>query len=142
MESKKKGKIWEKRVQSFFPPDLYIMQYYPGDFIDRYSVSNERPDYEFKDRKTGLKFFVECKYRSALSNDKINLVEGQLVRFREFAKLQPLYYALHLDLKDFRAGFYFFPIEIVEYSQLYYSRIKKYKRVGLSPLLPFELLRA
>lgn len=137
-----KWELWERGVRGYFPPENFVMVDHPREYVDRYSEANEKPDYTFRIRETGEEFYVECKYRSNIIGDMVDVCKvRQIYRYRDQAKQKAFYIFLYLDCSGDRRGYYFFPLSVVKNCKLFYSRIKNY-RVDLGSFDFFTARRA
>ena len=95
-----KGEDFETYISDYiFPEDKYTLIYKtPGeeDNAERFIESSLFPDFQFEDKKTGKKFWVEAKYRRDSYKDKIMWAsEKQLKRYKEYDRALPVFISTH-----------------------------------------------
>jgi hypothetical protein len=95
---------------------------------DRFVESSYKPDFRFRDKKTGKDFYVECKFRTGLKDGKYLWTnEKQFVRYNDF-KDAPVFLALgfvgHADYPD---RVFFLKLEDAKWVGLYLSHLEKFE---------------
>jgi hypothetical protein len=68
------GDLFEKKASEMFPEKNFsIVMYTPRreDIPGRMCENAKNPDFLFKDKKTGEKFWVECKFRTSTTYGKV-----------------------------------------------------------------------
>lgn len=130
-----KGEDFEKYVERYiFPIEEYTLIYRtPSEVMnaDRFVESSLYPDFQFRDQKTGKKFWVEVKYRQDSYKGKIMwATESQFKRYKKYDKKLPLFIALGVgghgkaNLPDF---LYIVPVKHIKYVGLYESFLNNYE---------------
>jgi len=130
-----KGEDFETYVERYiFPDEHYTLIYRtPNEAMnaERFVESSYYPDFQFRDKKTGKKFWVEVKYRQDSYKDKIMWAkEAQLKRYKKYDKKLPVFIAIGVggygkaSMPDF---FYIIPVKHIKYVGLFESFLKKYE---------------
>jgi hypothetical protein len=124
-----KGEAWQEKVKNdIYPASEYILlhespKYVPG---SRRNESALNPDLKFRNKKDNTVFWVECKYRSALYDGKVNWCSyGQFKRLKSEYK-EPVYIAFNLACKEL-GGIYIVPLTDIMYTSLFPSFFRKYE---------------
>ena len=135
-ESFIKGEDFEKYVRDFlFPINDYTLIHKTHNYNSNqedYIESSLKPDYQFRDKKNGLEFYVEAKWRNGFCNseNKISWCNpSQLKRYKEIDKNEAkVFIVLGIGGKPNSPNkIAIFPVSSCNYSQLYYSFIDKNK---------------
>ncbi|AEK19511.1 hypothetical protein GYY_03160 [Methanococcus maripaludis X1] len=132
----KKGKDFENYVMdNLFPKESFDLLYVTPDAKTnerRYVECSRKPDLQFRDKKTGNIFYVECKYRSRLFNEKFEWASnvGQAERYRNIEYLEeiPVYVAMGLmGASDNPKKVFLMPLKDIKYSGLFLSVLRNYE---------------
>ena len=137
--SERKGQKFEELVQdAVFTEEHYDLIHLTQDGTTnyiRYVKSSEYPDFKFKDKSNGKKFWVEAKYRTkwygTFPDQYIGFMkEYQLARYKEVDKTDPVFIAIGTGNKAWEPNqVYLIPV----------SRIEMAERIYKKFLLPFEI---
>ena len=130
-----KGEDFENYVERYiFPKEEYTLIYRtPNEAMnaERFVESSLYPDFQFRDKKTDKKFWVEVKYRQDSYKDKIMwATEAQLKRYKEYDKKLPVFVAIgvgvygNASMPDY---FYIVPVKHIKYVGLFESFLNKYE---------------
>uniref|UniRef100_A9A6V8 Uncharacterized protein n=1 Tax=Methanococcus maripaludis (strain C6 / ATCC BAA-1332) TaxID=444158 RepID=A9A6V8_METM6 len=134
--SHKKGKDFETYIMdNLFPKESFDLLHVTPDAETnekRYVESSRKPDLQFRDKKTGKVFYVECKYRSNLFNEKFEWSKSteQAERYRNIEYLEeiPVYIAMGLmGTSDNPKKVFLMPLKEITYNSLYLSVLKDYE---------------
>ena len=91
----RKGDAFEACTEKFFPSTHYDCVERTHDSKTnrtRFVESSLKPDFKFRDKKTGKCFYVESKYRSGLTDSKILWSNPkQLLRYQDYNKECPVF---------------------------------------------------
>ena len=132
----KKGKEFELYVLDNLFPEKYFelleMTHDHNTNSKRYVKSSLKPDFLFKDKKTGKIFYVECKYRSRLYKDKFHWAknEEQFQRYKDIESNEniPVYIAMGLGgSADNPDKVFLMPLKEIKYIDLYPSVLKNWE---------------
>ncbi len=132
-----KGDLFESYCSKLFHDDDFLCLHQTikqSDTGEREVKELEDPDYRFQHRKTGHKFWVECKFRGGLNYEgKIGWCEDwQLERYRKFQtshKPEKVYVVIGLrGMPSMPDSMYCVPLDKMEYPDTYPTRIEKYER--------------
>jgi hypothetical protein len=96
-----------------------------NDFVE----TSKEPDFKFRSRRSGRKFLVEVKYRSALYQGTVEWCKPyQLKRYKAIAKAMPVLVAIGLGgLPESPEHVYIVPIKHIRYTRLFPSFLKHYE---------------
>ncbi len=137
-----KGEEFEEYVRKYiFPNDRYELIHKTHSYIDNkkeYIGSSVYPDFLFRCRKTGRKFYVEAKFRSGFYGDKVVWAKPyQLKRYQEINEKTPVFVCLGLGGKP-KDPYYVFiiPISKLPYTGLYESFLEKFEFYTKKPVFP------
>ena len=130
-----KGEDFETYISRYiFPEDKYTLIYKtPGeeDNAERFIESSLYPDFQFEDKKTGKKFWVEAKYRRDSYKDKIMWAsEKQLKRYKEYDRALPVFIAIGVGgfgNASYPDYLYIIPVRQIKYIGLYESFLRQYE---------------
>lgn len=128
------GDAFEKHTSKLFPDDNFtILSYTPSCTIleGRRIESKKDPDFQFRYEKTGLVFWVECKFRSHLHGKRLhwsNYYQMNRYKKHEANTGQPVFIMVGLGgtPKDPSEKF-FIPLKHITYPKLYPSKFKDFK---------------
>ncbi len=132
----KKGESFEEFVKDYvFPDEKFILIRSTQDYRnnERYVEGKLEPDLYFRDRKTNETFFVECKFRSNLYQNKLQWAKDktQFKRYKEFqekVKPEKVFVVVGLGGKPYDPERVFkLPLEEIKYPALFESVFKKYE---------------
>ncbi|MFA6618858.1 MAG: hypothetical protein WCT23_07310 [Candidatus Neomarinimicrobiota bacterium] len=130
-----KGEEFEEYVRKFiFPISDYDLIHKTHDFNSNngdYVESSLKPDFKFRDKKSGKEFYVEAKWRSGVYNreNKIEWCnEKQLRRYKAIDKNEnKVYIVLGFGDKPIKPEeIVLFPISSCNYNALFDSFLDKY----------------
>jgi len=136
----KKGEKFEIYVMdNLFPEKYFKLLHKTHDFktnSKRYVESSLKPDFLFEDKKTGKIFYVECKYRSNLYQDKFHWAKDdkQFQRYKDFESNEniPIYIAMGLGgTADNPERIFLMPLKEIKYPALFPSVLKNWEVNGL-----------
>ncbi|ABO34838.1 hypothetical protein MmarC5_0524 [Methanococcus maripaludis C5] len=131
-----KGKNFESYVMdNFFPKENFDLLHVTPDAETnekRYVESSRKPDLQFRDKKTGKIFYVECKYRSRLFNEKYvwakNTEQAERYRNIEYLEEIPVYIAMGLmGTSDNPKKVFLMPLCNMENVAIFLSVLKDYE---------------
>ncbi len=132
-ESFYKGEEFENYVRKYiFPRDRYELLHRTHSYSDNkkdYIESSLYPDFLFRCKKTGRKFYVEAKYRSYFYPDYIQWAKPkQFDRYKKINEKTPVILSLGLggSPKDPELIF-IIPVSKIKYTKLYPSFLEKYE---------------
>jgi hypothetical protein len=135
------GDVWESSVsEKWFPKEFYELlekTHSDATLRQRMITSSRNPDFKFRDLVTGKVFFVECKYRGFIKDDKVIWTDYEHLKRYQLVK-EPVFVALHLSLNDDR--YYLMPLRLLSYPEIYMSKLKGYDRL-LYPVCSGDLWR-
>jgi len=128
-----KGEKFEDYTKSLFPASHFDLLHRTPDYdpdSKQFDESCLRPDFKFKDKKTGFEFYVESKYRKAIYGEKLEWCNyDQLKRYKEYDKEAPVFVLIGLEGKPYDPEFVFFiPLKEAPYMSLYDSVLRKHER--------------
>lgn len=132
------GEEWEDDVQDvIFPSYRYDILHKSPSFEEnniRYIESSLQPDFKFRDKRTKKEFWVECKFRRNLVNDKVEWAKP--AQFERLKVIQePVFICLALDIERYSDERYFLiPMQKIKYTGLYTSVLWDYE-IGFSPMV-------
>jgi len=137
----KKGEEFEDFVlNECFPDELFtIVEITPESShrLNRRVESRLRPDFCFRDKKSGDTFWVEAKFRSRMYRDKVIWAESwQMERYKEFEKEkgQPVFLVLGLGGVSWDPmRIYAIPLKEIKYTGLYKSFLRDYE-IKMTPI--------
>ncbi|MFT3945933.1 MAG: hypothetical protein QM763_03075 [Agriterribacter sp.] len=137
------GELWEKSVlRNFFPESMYrIVDKTHSDEVirARQIESSYKPDLTLRDLSNDKIFYVECKYRSTVYNDKIVWTDYEHLKRYQIVNIKyPVFIALHLELNN--SLYYLAPLTALTYPEIYKSVLKGYDRL-LQPICSGDLWR-
>ena len=130
-----KGETFEEYVRKMlFPKNHYDLIHRTQDYISNngdYVESSLKPDFMFRDKKTGREFYVEVKWRKGTYNreNKIDWCnENQLKRYTGIDKKERKVFVVlgFGDKADKPQEIILFPISACNYTSLYDSFLNKY----------------
>lgn len=92
-------------------------------------VHSSNPDFKFRDRRTQKIFYTEAKYRKYFYKGKISwCTDEQLKRYRQCNDVAPVFIILGVGGLPHRPELVFLiPLRVVNFTELYFSEIKKYR---------------
>ncbi|AEK19322.1 hypothetical protein [Methanococcus maripaludis] len=130
-----KGTAFELCCLDIFPEkdfDLLEMTHNPDSANGRFVKSDLNPDLQFKDKKTGNNFSVECKYRSSLFKGAFSWAKNkaQADRYREYEKENeiPVFIAMGLGgTPEKPEQIFLMPLKEIKYNSLFPSVLKDYE---------------
>jgi len=131
-ESFRKGEEFEAFIRNkLFTKDDYDMLERTHDYSSNkqdYVDSSKKPDYKLKSKKSGKEFYVEAKYRSALSNGSFEFKPYQLKRYKIISKETPVYILIGVgqEAKSPEQVF-LIPLKDVKYTTLFRSFLTRYQ---------------
>lgn len=146
LEPHEKGEIFEQYVRKrLFDYNHYeLLDRAPRYTADReqFALSALRPDFKFRERKTGLVFLVEAKYRTLY--DKNNLIRwsyrAQRERYLAYNREYPTFLLIGLGRHPERPDLLgLLPITQANYNCLFLKHIKQFKTPVDQPIPPKEL---
>lgn len=154
-DSYEKGKAFEDFVQNYiFTKDRYKLISRTQDYNQnsiRYAEDSKKPDFTFECLKTGLKFYVEAKYRSRFFEDQLEILNyKQKQRFDKLNNfdLPVLIIVGYEGFSNNPQNISLIPIDKLEYLKLYPSQLNKFKihrnslpNEELLKLLPREIIK-
>ncbi|MBN2838224.1 MAG: hypothetical protein JXM74_05670, partial [Fusobacteriaceae bacterium] len=132
----KKGKDFETyTMDNLFPKETFDLLHVTPDAETnekRYVESSRKPDLQFRDKKTGKIFYVECKYRSSLFNEKFEWTKSneQAERYRNIEYLEeiPVFIAMGLmGTPEKPKKVFLMPLKDIKYNALYLSVLRDYE---------------
>ena len=130
-ESSTKGNDFEYYVKSdVFPEDGYDMIEETHDYQYGWVASMLKPDFQFRDIKSGKEFWVECKYSTQTNKKGVKTLFNpkQLKRHKKINKKEPVYLCLGVkgpaSIPD---DLYIIPISLLSPYLIPWSLLKKYK---------------
>lgn len=132
----KKGKDFETyTMDNLFPKETFDLLHVTPDAETnekRYVESSRKPDLQFRDKKTGKIFYVECKYRSSLFNEKYEWTKSteQAERYRNIEYLEeiPVYIAMGLmGTPENPKKVFLMPLKDIKYNAMFLSVLKDYE---------------
>lgn len=135
MNSFDKGEIFESYlIRKIFTEDRYELIHRTNSFQqnqERYALNSMKPDFQFRCKETGRKFYVEAKYRSGFNHDdKMEVISHQQhVRFLNIQQDEncTVFLAVGYQGKPHSpAHLSFIPISDLQYSDLYFSTLQKF----------------
>lgn len=137
------GDVWEKQVlDNFFPANMYkiVDRTHSDDVLrERCIESSYKPDFTLRDLSNDKIFYVECKYRSTVYNDKISWTDYEHLKRYQIVNIKyPVFVALHLELNS--SFYYLAPLSALTYPDIYKSVLKGYDRL-LQPVCSGDLWR-
>ena len=131
-EEYKMGEEFENFVKSLFPEKYYVLVHQTHKYTEnkeRYIENSKEPDFKFRHKKSGHEFYIECKFRTGLYQDKFYWAksEEQMKRYKTFQEgVRPA--------KVFIAGspsdperLFIVPLDDIKYPSLYPSFLKPYE---------------
>lgn len=138
MRAVRVGESWQLEVKDvIFPKNRYDILHQTHSFHDnkgRYIESSLQPDFKFRDRFTKKEFWVECKYRGSLYNEKVAILK-QEQRDRLLKLTDPVFICLALDLPAFdNEQYYLVPFCNMKYDHLFVSVLNNYE-IGFGPMV-------
>lgn len=94
-----------------------------------YVESSLKPDFKFRDRKTGMEFYVEAKFRTSLHDGKIVWCnDKQLYRYQQYNKETPVFLIIGMGSSaknpDYLA---LLPLSAAKYTGLFPSYADEYE---------------
>jgi hypothetical protein len=99
-----KGDLFENYAQKLFPDQDFKVVHYTTrrDELDGRKIeSAQNPDFQFEHRRSGHRFWVECKWRGDLYDGKLDWCKDyQFKRYKEFqeeVRPQKVYAVIGLD---------------------------------------------
>ena len=105
--------------------------------------SSLNPDYRFKSKKTGKRFWVEVKFRSAYSDDAIEWCKDyQLKRYLEINRETPVFVLIGVggSASD-PENVFIIPVKHAKYTRLFRSVLNKFEFNPKRPINPHQLWR-
>lgn len=138
MRAVRMGEGWQLDVKDvIFPQNRYDILHQSHSFEDnrlRYIESSLQPDFQFRDKQTKKVFWVECKYRGSLINEKVQLLKPD--HRQRFQKLtDPVFICLALDLPTLEdEQYYLIPFAGMKYDDLFPSILKNHE-IGFGPMV-------
>ena len=108
-----------------------------GDYIE----STLHPDFKLRDLTNDREFYLEAKFRTNVFDTTINWCHyRQLLRYRDFNKVLPLFIALGIGrTADDPYNVFILPLHEAGHTDLYLSIVNKFK-IGLDAPLSSQLL--
>ena len=138
-DSERKGQLFEETlIDTVFIKENYDLLHLTQDGTTnyfRYVKSSEYPDFKFRDKVNGKKFWVEAKYRTkwygAFPDQYIYFInDSQLERYKKVDEADPVFIAIGTGNKaDDPNQVYLIPVRYIEMSEKIYKKF----------LLPFEI---
>lgn len=131
-ESFRIGRNFEEYARQFlFPANYYDLVEQSHSYeVNRkdYVESSLKPDYTFRDKWTKKEFFVECKFRTGLYQNKLAWCnENQLVRYREYTQQRPVFVLFGLgEDANYPEFLSLMPLSRIQYTALYPSVVEKF----------------
>ncbi|AEH06351.1 hypothetical protein [Methanothermococcus okinawensis] len=131
-----KGEAFESYVlNQLFPEEYFEILDMTHNFetnSKRYVKKSLKPDFLLKDKKTGKIFYVECKYRSKLYQDKFHWAKSneQSNRYRTIEKEENIqtYIAMGLGgTPENPDNIYLMPLKEIKYNALFPSILKNWE---------------
>ena len=131
----KKGSRFEDFVeQVLFPESMYNLLYKTHEFNKngRKIESQQWPDFQFEDIRSGHRFWVEAKFRSNLYQGKIQWAEPwQFKRYKEFQEQhnpEKVFIAIgHGGKPMYPERIYIPRLDHIDYPAIYPSKLKEYE---------------
>jgi hypothetical protein len=136
LEAFKKGEEFENYVENnLFPEKYFILLSKTHNYETnnkRYVEDSLKPDLKFKDKKTGKIFYVECKYRSKLYDDKFHWAknDGQFNRYKDIESNENTETFIAMGLggtPDNPDEIYLMPLKEIKYPALYPSVLRNWE---------------
>jgi hypothetical protein len=133
-ESFEKGEQFEKFIEeNVFLKEDFDLVHRTNSYEqnkNRYAEETMRPDLMFRDKKTGVEFYVEAKYRARFNqNDMIDVIsQNQFVRFLQLQKDGcPITIVIGCGGKPSNPDtISLIPLDELKYLSIYRSVVKKY----------------
>lgn len=103
-----------------------------------YAESNKNPDLKFKHLKSGVEFFIECKYRSS---DNIVIEDFQLTRYKKFGAINKVNVFVAIGTEgtpDSPNNLYLIPTYVIKNSNSINSIKEKYRKRNLNKMFYFD----
>lgn len=130
-----KGDRFESHVATYFPESYYkIVQATTtrNDLEGRRIEQSLQPDFKFRHEMSGHCFWIECKFRGALLDDKIQWSDiAQLERYKRFQEsVRPERVFVVIGYGGTPScpnSLYCIPLSNISYPGLYPNAIEKYK---------------
>ncbi len=133
-DNTEKGDMFERFVVDLFSEQSFTIVEWTTDMMrkhDRYVEADTRPDLKLRHKQTGAEFYVECKYRSYIFENKVQWSSyGQMQRYREFADKMnlPVFVVIGLGgMPDYPERLFCIPLEDAKYTGLYPSYLGNYE---------------
>jgi len=129
----KKGKQFEQLAEKFFPASTFDLIHRTADYRDncrRFVESSLKPDFMFRDKLSGKCFYVECKFRSSMIQDRIECCTSsqQLARYYHYNKRISVFLLIGLGGKPSRPCYIFLiPLREITELRLTPSFINKFR---------------
>lgn len=129
-ESHIKGDQFEKFVlENIFPEESFKLLHRTGNYStnsERFNESAQLPDFGFQNLKTKETFWVECKFRSSLSNDKIQILKPYQIQRNKKIK-EPIFYCIGLFGEPSKPDeIFLIPHENI-FCDVFYNHAKKFQ---------------
>lgn len=137
-----KGEMFENYVEDLFPKETYTIiskTIKNADLNGRRVEEVENPDYHFRHEPSKYQFWVECKFRSSTSQNKLGWCEqwqlNRYKRFQEERRPEKVFIVAGLGgLCNNPEKLYCIPLDDIDYPDLYLNKIERYRR---NPRTPF-----
>jgi hypothetical protein len=133
MGTYKDGEAFEYYTNSLFPLSDFEPLHRTPDYRS-YKKGNplyRKPDFKFRDKKTGKCFYVESKFRGGLYKGKLNWCKSddQLQRYQEYENDAKVFILIGLGGEPASPEEVFLiPLSEIEYKGLYESIFEEYAR--------------
>lgn len=134
-ESVEKGNDFEKYVGHLFDKRYFVFEQWSTDINRKHDTLVEAdmgPDFVIRYEPKGERFCVECKFRSALRDDKLNWTKvQQLERYKEYAKKNKLPFFVVIGLggePSYPDRMFCIPLDEAKYTGLYPSVFERFER--------------
>ncbi|MBS1921026.1 MAG: hypothetical protein JST17_12310 [Bacteroidetes bacterium] len=131
-ESFKTGEKFENYVRKKIFTDRYfelIQRTYGYNEKKNKYVPSSNPDFKLRDRRTSKTFYAEVKYRKYFYKGKVTwCTEEQLNHYRQCNREAPVFIILGIGTVPHRPEFVFLvPLKVANFTQFYFSEIRKYR---------------
>ena len=138
--SYKKGERFESYAEKFFPASFYDLLHRTSDYktnCKRFVESSLKPDFLFRDKLNRRCFYVECKFRSSMTEGKVECCNSmqQLARYHYYSRRTPVFLFVGLGGNPLHPHYVFLiPLQHLKTTSLEPFTINQFRILSKAPM--------